>query len=90
MATTLNGLAYTYMYTADYVKALATIDEAIALAPEDADLYDSKGEILLAQGNDEGALAMWRKVLELNPDILKDYPDGTVLSNGLKQKGLIE
>ncbi len=90
VATTLNELAYTYMYTADYVKALATIDEAIALAPEDADLYDSKGEILLAQGNDEGALAMWRKVLELNPDLLKDNPDGTVLSNGLKQKGLIE
>lgn len=39
---------------------------------------------------DDEALAMWKKVLELNPNFLDNYPDGTNLSDGLKKLGLIE
>lgn len=53
-------------------------------------LFITKGEIFLMQGKNEEALDMWKKVIELNPNFLDDYPDGTELSNGLKNLGLIE
>lgn len=42
------------------------------------------------QGKNDEALEMWLKVLELNPNFLINYADGTNLSNGLKKLGLIE
>lgn len=53
-------------------------------------LYESKGENLLLQDRKDEALEMWKKVQELNPNFLDNYPDGTNLSNGLKKLGLIE
>ena len=90
LAQCLNEKAYQYAKSKDYVNAISTIDETISLVPEDANLYDSKGEILLMQGKEQEALKMWKKVLELNPKFLDDYPEGTNLSNGLKAKGLIK
>ena len=90
LVQTQNGLAYLYVKLNDYVSAISIIDEAISLTPEDANLYDSKGEILLMQGKEQEALKMWQKVLELNPKFLDDYPKGTNLSNGLKANGLIK
>lgn len=54
------------------------------------DVYMYKGEILLLQGKNEEALEMWKKVMDLNPNFLDNYPDGTNLSDGLKKLGLIE
>ena len=48
------------------------------------------GEILLKKGDEKGALKMWKKVLELDPDYLSRNKEGTELYNGLKQKGLIK
>lgn len=53
-------------------------------------LYDAKGTDALMQGRHDEALDMWKKVLELNPRFLDSYPNGTSLSNGLKELGLIE
>lgn len=90
----LNALSYMYAngtgVPCDFSKAMRYIDEAIIISPQNANFYDSKGEILLMQGKHEEAFAVWKKVLELNPEFLKDYPDGTNLSNGLKRMGLIE
>ena len=87
---TQNNLSFLYANANQFDEAIETIDEAIALMPDEAVLYDSKGEILLMQGKNEEALEMWKKVLELNPDFLKENQDGTNLSNGLKELGLIE
>ena len=57
--------------------------------PNNSDYFDTKGEIYLMMGKEDAALQMWRKVLELNPKFLDDYPDGTKLYNGLKAKGRI-
>ncbi|MBR5019606.1 MAG: tetratricopeptide repeat protein [Bacteroidales bacterium] len=84
------NLSLLYMATQKYDKALESIDKAIALTPDDADCYDSKGEILLKKGDTKGALKMWKKVLEVNPDYLSENKEGTELYNGLKQKGLIK
>ena len=90
LAECYNSKAYEYANESDFANAYISIDEAISLLPNNANFYDSKGEILLMQGNSEEALEMWKKVLELNPDFLNNYPDGTNLSNGLKELGLIE
>ncbi|MCR5709158.1 MAG: tetratricopeptide repeat protein [Bacteroidales bacterium] len=84
------NLALLYEATLDYDKAMESIDQAIALSPEDPEMYDTKGEILLKKGDTKGALKMWKKVVELYPDVLSDNPEGTGLYNGLKQKGLIK
>lgn len=71
-----NQQAYTY-YLEETIKALTL-------------MYDAKGSDALLQGRNDEALEMWKKVLELNPNFLDNYPDGTNLSNGLKKLGLIE
>ena len=84
------NLALLYTTTQEYDKALESIDKAIALTPDDPECYDSRGEILLKKGDEKGALKMWKKVLELDPDYLSRNKEGTELYNGLKQKGLIK
>lgn len=83
-------IAINYAYQQEYSYAVCIIDEAIVLMPHSADLYEIKGFLLLNLNKDQEALNMWHKVLELNPNFLDDYPDGTNLSNGLKSKGLIK
>ena len=87
---TLNQLAYLYASQKDFSKALEAIDEAIAIKPEDAEYYDSKGEILLMKGDEQGAIVMWRKVMELDPDFLLKHNGETELHRQLKEKGLID
>lgn len=87
---TLNNLANMYVGLKKFNESLKAIDKAIALMPDNAGYYDTKGEIFLMQGNNQEALRMWKKVLELSPNFLKDYPNGTGLSNGLKELGLIK
>lgn len=74
----------------DIVNAQLSIDLAISLYPNEAIFYSNKGEYYLAQGKNEEALKMWKKVLELKPNFLDAHPDATELSKGLKKLGLIE
>lgn len=90
LASCYNSKAYALAKVSDYDYSISIIEKAISLVPTDPNFYDSKGEFFLLQGKNEEALAMWKKVLELNPKFLDDYPDGTNLSNGLKKLGLIE
>ena len=90
LAAGYNAAAYAYAREKKYEKALETIDRAIALIPEEANLYDSKGEILLMKGDEQEAVKMWQKVLELDPDFLSKHNGETDLHRQLKEKGLIE
>ena len=89
LASSYNQLAYLYAHQNNFAKALETIDRAIELMPEEANFYDSKGEILLMKGDEQEAVKMWQKVLELDPDFLKKHEDGTDFYKQLKEKGLI-
>lgn len=66
----LNELAYCYAQgIGTYVNismAHATIDKAIQIDPDDANLYDSKGEFYVLVGDKVNALKMYKKVLETN------------------------
>ena len=47
----LDSIARNYRAQRRFEEALATLDRAITLAPDNADLYDAKSEILLATGS---------------------------------------
>lgn len=90
LASGYNAKAYEYAKAKDFTKAIETIDRSIALMPDEANYYDSKGEILLMMGDEQEAVKMWQKVVELNPDFLSDYGGESQLHKQLKEKGLIE
>ena len=89
LAAGYNSKAYEHANASNYDRALETIDKAIALMPDNANYYDSKGEILLMKGDEQGAVKMWQKVLELDPDFLSKHDGETPLYKQLKAKGLI-
>lgn len=90
LARGYNSLAYQYAREEDFTSALATIDKAIGLLPSKADFYDSKGEILLMMDDWKGGLEMWHKVLEVDPEFLSRYKNGTDFYLKLKELGLID
>lgn len=73
----LNQLAYCYAEgvgtDADMGMAHATIDKAIQIDPDEANLYDSKGEFYMMVGDREKAQEMYEKVIEKNPAFYKEF-----------------
>ncbi len=65
----LNQLSYFYADRERYDEAIATIDSAIAIAPKDANLYDSKGEHLYQMGRKAEAREMWQTVIAIDSDL---------------------
>ncbi len=88
----LNNLAYEYARTGSekWKEAINAIDNAIKLNPKEANYYDSKGEILLMMGDEQNALRMWQKVMELDPDFLQKHNGSTPLYKQLKESGLLK
>lgn len=68
-ADALNELSYAYAAKGHWNEAIASINKAIALRPNDAILYDSKGEHLFMSGDTAQAKAMWKKICELDPEL---------------------
>ena len=73
----------------NFTKAIETIDRAISFMPQEANYLDTKGEILLMKGDEQGALEMWKKVIELNPKFVEQMGENSNLYKQLKAKGLI-
>ena len=73
----LNQLAYCYAEgigtDASMSMAHATIDKAIQIDPDEANLYDSKGEFYMLVGDRENAQDMYEKVLEKDSTFYVDY-----------------
>lgn len=88
----LNMLAYEYARTGTkkLEEAMTAIDNAIKLNPKEANYYDSKGEILLMMGDEQNALRMWHKVMELDPNFLQKHNGSTPLYRQLKESGLLK
>lgn len=66
-ADNLNEKAYEFAENDNFGEAIATIDKAINLCPNNPNYYDSKGEILYNMGDKDGAKGMWDKVVSLDP-----------------------
>jgi tetratricopeptide (TPR) repeat protein len=84
-----NKEAYEYARKGDFYNAKKAIDKAHSLCPNNADYYDSEGEICLMQGRTERALSLWNKVIELVPDYLKKHNGSTPFYLQLKEQGLL-
>jgi tetratricopeptide (TPR) repeat protein len=50
----------------DETGALRTLDEGDRRSPDNAAIYEGKGDVLLASGNAAGAREAWRRALDLN------------------------
>ncbi len=64
----VNNLAYLYDAMGEYEKAIVTIDSYILLAPNEANPYDSRGDIYGRNGRIDLAIESFRKALEIKPD----------------------
>lgn len=73
----LNQLAYLHAeghgVKKDIKKALNLIEKAILIDPDDANLLDSKGEILLKDGKIRKARDVWETLLKKFPTFYSDY-----------------
>ena len=63
-----NLLAYAYNETGDFEKSLWAINQYIALAPGEANPYDTRGELYAWNGQIDQAIASYKKALEIKPD----------------------
>lgn len=61
------ALARLFLYRGDLMRAVTTVDEALAVAPEDRAALTLRGDLLLRQGDVPGALAVFTKVAQLSP-----------------------
>ncbi len=64
----LNNVAYLLGGAGLVAEAIAVLQTAIKLYPQEANLQDSMGEFQLKQGNKARALESYKKALELNPN----------------------
>jgi tetratricopeptide (TPR) repeat protein len=63
-------LATAYLAGHQYANAQRVIDAGLAVSPNDAALFERRGEVRAGTGDPDGALADWRRALELNPENL--------------------
>jgi len=78
-------LATAYLAAHQYDNAQRVIEAALALAPNDAALIESRGEVRAGTGDPRGALDDWRRALELNPENLSSVYSSAFL---LERQGL--
>ena len=66
------GLAYLYALRSDgksdMGKAMSCIEKGVNATPKDVSILSCKAELLLLQGNRDGALELWREIVANNPD----------------------
>lgn len=63
-----NALAYVSAYSGDSSKAMWALDKYVEAAPDDANVYDSRGDIQIQFGMLEEAIQSYRKALAIKPD----------------------
>lgn len=63
----LNNLGYMYMSEGDLEKAIAVFELNVEAFPHSSNVYDSHGEALLNNDQEEEAIESYRKSVELNP-----------------------
>jgi uncharacterized protein (TIGR02466 family) len=68
-----HGLALLFRQEGQLPLALQHIDGAIAVAPDDAELHLSRGNILIDMGRHEAAVTSYERAIDLRPDYLEAH-----------------
>jgi uncharacterized protein (TIGR02466 family) len=68
-----HGLALVLRQQGELDQALQHMDRCIEIAPADAELHLSRGNILVDMGHHEAALAAYRRAVDLRPDYLEAH-----------------
>ncbi len=68
--TAYNMLAYTYDKQGNFEKSLWAINTYASIAPDEANPYDTRGDLYAYNGQIEQAMASYRQALEVKPDFL--------------------
>jgi serine/threonine protein kinase/tetratricopeptide (TPR) repeat protein len=63
-----NQLAYCYHRLGDFDRAIWTVNKYISLAPEEANPYDTRGDLYAENGKLDLAIESYSKALEIKPD----------------------
>jgi serine/threonine protein kinase/predicted Zn-dependent protease len=69
--TAYNMLAYTYDKMGDFENSLWAINKYASIAPDEANPYDTRGDLYAYNGQIDQAMESYRKALEVKPDF---YP----------------
>jgi tetratricopeptide (TPR) repeat protein len=69
--TAYNMLSYTYDKLGDFERSLWAINKYASIAPDEANPYDTRGDLYAYNGQIEQAQESYRKALEVKPDF---YP----------------
>jgi tetratricopeptide (TPR) repeat protein len=80
-------LANAYLAARDYQEAARVVDAGLALAPDDPMLLDVRGDLRAATGDPDGALADWRRAVEVDPENLSPVYSSALL---LERLGRLE
>lgn len=67
LVNNLNQLSYSLAFQEKYEDAIESVNRAIELQPEEATLYDTKGEIFYRSGDIDNAKIMWEKIVNIDP-----------------------
>jgi tetratricopeptide (TPR) repeat protein len=78
----LRFLAAAYLSARDFDAAADVIEAGLELAPDDWGLICDRGEVKAARGDPDGALADWRRALELEPEDLSPVYSSAFLLEG--------
>ncbi len=68
-----HGLALLLRQQGDFSTALRHVDRCIEIAPDDAELHLSRGNILVDMAHHEAALTAYQRAVELRPDYLEAH-----------------
>ena len=68
-----NHLAYVYNTVSDFENAIQAINKYISLTPNDANPYDSRGEIYACNGKLDQAIESFERAVEVKPDFYTSW-----------------
>jgi tetratricopeptide (TPR) repeat protein/TolB-like protein/predicted Ser/Thr protein kinase len=68
-----NFLAYAYDEIGDFEKSIWAIDKYISMPPEEANPYDSRGDLYAWNGKLDQAIQSYRKAVEVKPDFYASW-----------------
>lgn len=72
-------LANAFLAARDYGEAAKVVDAGLGLAPDDRMLLEVRGQVRAATGDPEGALADWRRAVDLDNNIGPVYSSAFLL-----------